>query len=85
MIGTLSSETPNKWTLRIPSHISPRYSTLAQTMQKIFNKYFKEDPNESIKKSYLIPKIEWSFNINLASSDKIKEWKCPSHKLKIVK
>lgn len=38
-----------------------------------------------MQKSYLVPKIEWSFNINLSSSDKIKEWKCPSHKLKIVK
>jgi len=26
-------------------------------MEKVFNKFFKEDPNEQVKTSYLIPKV----------------------------
>lgn len=41
MIGHLQTELPNTWTLRIPSHISPRYSTQLDLMEKLFNKLLK--------------------------------------------
>lgn len=84
LIGTLSSELPNVWTLRIPSHISPRYHSQLDLLKKLFNNLLKKDADEELQTSYLVPKVEWSFNIELTSSDAIKEWSCPSHKLKVV-
>ena len=46
MIGHLESELPETWTLRIPSHISPRYSSQVDLMKKTFEKALKADPNE---------------------------------------
>ena len=80
MIGQLNSEIPNTWTLRIPSHIGPRYLTHKQLLEKMFNKVLKKD--EKVKESYLINNVEWSFNIELNCSDKIVDWKCSSHKLR---
>lgn len=36
MIGELSAELPYEWTLRIPSHIGPRYRSLQSKMEKAF-------------------------------------------------
>ena len=82
LIGTLSSELPDVWTLRIPSHISPRYQTQLDLLSKQLDQLMKKD--EDIWTSFLVPKVEWSFNIELESSDGIKGWSCPSHNLKVV-
>ena len=82
LIGTLSSELPDVWTLRIPSHISPRYQTQLNLLCKQLDQLMKKD--EDIWTSFLVPKVEWSFNIELESSDGIKGWSCPSHNLKVV-
>lgn len=45
MIGRLSSEKPNSWTLRIPSHIGPRYETQVDQISKLFKKLLKSKPD----------------------------------------
>jgi len=46
-IGKLASELPNTWTLRIPSHIGPRYQTQTDLITKLFKKFINLNPNES--------------------------------------
>ena len=50
-------------------------------VEKTFNKLLKKD--ENMKEIYLKSKTKWSFNIELNCSDKIVNWKCSSHKLKL--
>ena len=83
MLGKLRSEIKNTWTLRIPSHIAPRYSTETRLLEKLFHKLLKND--EKVKEYYLTPKMEWSFNIVLNCSQKIVDWKSSSHELKFEK
>ena len=73
----------NTWTLRIPSHIAPRYSTETRLLAKLFNKLLKE--NENVKEHYMEPKMEWSFAIKLKCSEEIVDWKSSSHQLEFVK
>ena len=46
MIGRLTCETPNSWTLRIPSHIGPRYETQVDQISKLFKKLLNSKPDE---------------------------------------
>jgi hypothetical protein len=81
MIGHLKSEKPNTWTLRIPSHIAPRYMTELELLEKLFYKLLDKSSNPQITESFVKPNVEWSFEINLNCSDKIVDWRCPSHLL----
>ena len=44
MIGKLTSELTNSWTLRIPSHIGPRYQTQMDAVNMLFKKLLKSKP-----------------------------------------
>lgn len=79
MIGRLGSELPNSWTLRIPSHIGPRYQTQLDAINNLFKKMLLQNPNEAT--SYTIANTEWDFKINLFSTKKIIKAKSSSHKL----
>lgn len=57
LLGSLSSELPHTWTLRIPSHISPRYMTEIDIMRKLFDRLLKGSSSEEVQKSYIDPKI----------------------------
>ena len=77
-IGKLASELPNTWTLRIPSHIGPRYQTQTDLITKLFKKFINLNPNES--QGLNLINTEWDFRINLFSSKKIIAAKSSSHK-----
>ena len=79
MIGRLTSEVPNSWTLRIPSHIGPRYQTQMDAINNLFKKLLLQNPKEST--SYTIANTEWDFKINLFSTKKLIGAKSSSHKL----
>jgi hypothetical protein len=77
MIGKLSSEKSNTWTLRIPSHISPRYQTQLDSIAKLFKKLMNSNPE--ISTTYANLNCEWDFCINLFSSKKIVSAQSLSH------
>jgi hypothetical protein len=78
LIGRLTSELPNTWTLRIPSHIGPRYQTQTDLIAKLFKNFINLNPNES--KGLNLINSEWDFRINLFSSKKIVAATSSSHK-----
>jgi hypothetical protein len=78
LIGKLGSELPNTWTLRIPSHIGPRYQTQTDLIAKLFKQFLSLNPKES--KSLSLMNSEWDFKINLFSSKKIVTANSGSHK-----
>lgn len=47
MIGRLGCEVENKWTLRIPSHIAPRYHTQIDLIASLFKTLLLSDPTLS--------------------------------------
>ena len=57
MIGSLSSEIPNIWTLRIPSHISPRYMTNLDLLKKRFEYKLKKNADEELTKWYTLTTV----------------------------
>jgi hypothetical protein len=79
MLGKLSSELPNSWTLRIPSHIGPRYQTQADIIYHLFKQLCLSNPDEV--SGYNLANTEWDFRINLFSTKKIVQAACPSHKV----
>jgi hypothetical protein len=79
MIGKLSSELPNKWTLRIPSHISPRYQTQIDLITSMFKNLLLKEPNTS--ETFTFANTEWDFKINLFSTKKILNAGSSSHLL----
>lgn len=79
MLGKLSTELPNSWTLRIPSHIGPRYKTQIDCINTLFKKFLLSNPQEST--SYTLANTEWDFKINLFSTKKIIKASSSSHKL----
>lgn len=44
MVGKLSQELPKSWTLRIPSHIGPRYQTQMDQINLLFKMLLKSKP-----------------------------------------
>jgi len=80
MIGELKTEMEKAWTLRIPSHISPRYMNDIDLINVLF-KIFLEDPKNT-STTYMDAEIEWDFNITLISSEKVAKWKSDNHDLK---
>ncbi len=79
MIGRLGSEADNKLTLRIPSHIAPRYHTQKDLIDIFFKKLLLSDPNLST--AYVQTNTEWDFKINVFSSKKIITAGSSSHLL----
>ena len=79
MIGRLGSEVDNKLTLRIPSHIAPRYHTQIDLISSLFKKLLLSDPKLST--TYVQTNTEWDFKINLFSSKKIISAGSGSHLL----
>jgi von Willebrand factor A domain-containing protein 5 len=79
LIGKLASELPNQWTLRIPSHISPRYQTQTDMIATLFKKLLLSKPD--LCESYVQANTEMDFKINLFSSKKILSAHSSSHKL----
>ena len=79
MVGRLKSEVPNSWTLRIPSHIGPRYQTQIDQINMLFKKLLQSKPEEST--SYTLANTEWDFKINLFSTKKLLKAGSSSHKL----
>lgn len=77
LVGKLASELPGKWTLRIPSHISPRYQTQADLIAMLFKKLVLTDPD--ISKTFVLANTEMDFKINLFSSKKIVSAQSSSH------
>jgi len=79
LIGKLTSELSNKWTLRIPSHISPRYQTQLDLTTSLIKKLILSNPD--LCESYALANTEMDFKINLFSSKKILSAHSSSHKL----
>ena len=79
MIGKLSQELPNSWTLRIPSHIGPRYQSQVDLIKNVFKNIILTKPSYST--SYVLANTEWDFKINLFSSKKLLNVSSSSHKL----
>ena len=79
MVGRLRSELPNSWTLRIPSHIGPRYKTQVDTITTLFKRLLAQKPNEAT--GYTLANTEWDFKINLFSTKKILKAQSSSHKV----
>lgn len=79
MVGKLASELQNKWTLRIPSHISPRYQTCTEYINTLFKKLILTSP-ETVE-SFALTNTEWDFRINLNSTKKIVSAGSSSHLL----
>lgn len=79
MLGRLSNELPNSWTLRIPSHIGPRYKTQTDTINTLFKKLLLSSPQEFT--SHTLANTEWDFKINLFSTKKLLKAASSSHKL----
>lgn len=80
LLGKLTSELPNSWTLRIPAHIGPRYESLISQITKIIGKIgLKEEENKGV--TSFLGNTEWDFKINLFSSKKIVKASSGSHKL----
>jgi hypothetical protein len=79
LLGKLTSELPDKWTLRIPSHISPRYQTQLDLTTTLLKKLLLAQP--SLCKSYVLANTDMDFKINLFSSKKILNAHSSSHKL----
>lgn len=79
MVGRLQSEVPNSWTLRIPSHVGPRYQTQMDTINLLFKKLLKSKPEETT--TFVPTNTEWDFKINLFSTKKILKAGSCSHKL----
>lgn len=79
MVGKLKSEVDNSWTLRIPSHIGPRYQTQMDAINTLFKQLLKSKPEEST--TFVPANTEWDFKINLFSTKKILKAGSSSHKL----
>ena len=79
MVGKLSSELQNKWTLRIPSHIGPRYQTCSEYINTLFKQLMLSSP-ESVE-SFALANTEWDFRINLNSTKEILGASSSSHLL----
>ena len=79
MVGRLGCEVENKLTLRIPSHIAPRYHTHIDLINALFKKLLLSDPNLST--AYVQTNTEWDFKINLFSSKAIINAGSSSHLL----
>ena len=79
LIGRLTSEKPHSWTLRIPSHIGPRYQTQTEVITSLFKGLLKSKPEETT--TFTPANTEWDFKINLFSTKKIIKASSSSHKL----
>ena len=79
MIGRLRSELPNSWTLRIPSHIGPRYQTQIDRINMLFKKLLLSKQEEVT--THALANTEWDFKINLFSTKKLLKAGSSSHKL----
>lgn len=79
MVGKLTSELQNKWTLRIPSHIGPRYQTCEEYISTLFKKLLLSSP-ETVE-GFALANTEWDFRINLSSTKKILGAGSSSHLL----
>lgn len=79
MIGQLFSELPNTWTLRIPSHISPRYQTQIDQINALFKKLLTSKPETVV--TYVQANVEWDFKINLHSTKNILKASSSSHQV----
>lgn len=79
LVGKLASEVSNKWTLRIPSHISPRYQTQLDLLTILIKKLLLTQPD--LCESYVLANTEMDFKINLFSSKKIVSATSHSHEL----
>jgi hypothetical protein len=77
LVGKLASELPGKWTLRIPSHISPRYQTQTDLIAMLFKKLALTNPD--ISESFVLANSDMDFKINLFSSKKILNAQSSSH------
>lgn len=45
LIGELKCELENSWTLRIPSHIGPRYKSQTELLTECFEKLLSQEEN----------------------------------------
>ncbi len=79
LVGKLASELPGKWTVRIPSHISPRYQTQIDLIASLFKKLALTDPD--VSETFVLGNTEMDFKINLFSSKPILSAHSSSHQL----
>ena len=79
MIGELKCELENALTLRIPSHIGPRYKSQVELLNDCFKKLLSGEPE--VEEIYLNTKTEWDFSIHLNCTEQISSYKSDSHKL----